>query len=1251
MSQIPTQKNEILERYYQELKSLYETKATKELSFRTPLENLLKALKPSPSYTIIQEAKSEGKSGAKPDFDVYQKIDKQDELSYNRLIGFVECKDIDKDLDFESEQIKRYLEISPNIILTNYRRFMLLSFGKVIYEASLFDESLNTHLFTQENKEEFFALISAFFADTNTQIKSKAELVKVLSSQSFYLSIALKNAKDDKSDKEQNALFNEFWQKTYDTFKSIQKIDFSEIDFCDTIAQSIVYGLFVSFIENDKLEIEKIDTHSFIELLPNHFKTLHEFIYFSLPAFALPKRVLYVLNNVKKTLALLDKASMAKFLDLEIEKIAIYLYEDFLKEYDELRSTQKRKQGGVFYTPEPVVNMIVSCLDELLQRKFDKPKGFLDSEVKVLDFATGTGSFLATVFEKIISKERQAFRNDTIKHKFLKDIYGFEISFVAYIVARLKLGQILKNAGFSDFNDANFPIYLNNTLDLSENANFTMSMPLLNLDNEWKKARDIKHNKNLLVILGNPPYNVKSTNKDNKILELLQTYKQGLNETKINLDDDYIKFIRFAQWKLLEQKQQQGIMGFITNNSFLDGRTHRKMRESLAKSFDEIYILNLNGDSTEDKNDKNVFDIRVGVCISLFVKYRESTIHCHTDAAFCHTELSQESEVSKNHINCHTNATFCHTEGEARSISKHSFFRNAQNRDISAFSKPQYDKDRDSSLVSLTQNDKVGNPSLRVGEAIHSTPSLRDLPKASRGNPLRSKETYKNTQLAKERDCHESATFNKVVDSRNDNKISPSLAREESESSPSLAEGDKGGGYESLATIHYFSTKDNEILRRADKFALLNDIAHNGLDSIKWQNLTLDSPYFWFVPKDLSNAEYENFWALATNKALGESKAIFEIFNSGVDTNVDKYGFVYGFNANQIYNTIDNFTKMTPQDLRLHYKINDTKSRDWKVEWAKADIVANVDCHESANADAGIASNSRNDELPTPSLRGSEATEAIQNKIHKIAYRPFDLRYTFYTGTQCGFMANPRKKVLSNLLESDNIGMCFTKDSNIADNFLVSPYIIDSHLLAGKAHIAPLYCYDSNLNQQSKVVNFTRAFSEYKTKHKVLKDKSPEQILAFIYGNLYNPNYRAKYIEYLKIGFPRIDFEVSQSHFEKIATLGQNLIDLHLMKNIPSDKTIDLRFRENANKSNPNFVLEKPKYEPNQQKIVLNSDLEIVGIAQEVWDYTIGGYKVLDKWLKYRVDYQCNQNELTHILNVAKILKATISLQAQLAQI
>ena len=890
--------------------------------------------------------------------------------------------------------------------------------------------------------------------------------------------------------------FSQTFENAFEAFRNLENTAVSAIEFCDILSQSIVYGMFVAHIDSEDFEIDKIPTQSFSHLLPKHFATLTEFILHSLPPIDLPRSILYTLENIIKTIALIDKPSLAKSFQKEISEISIYLYEDFLKAYDNLRGEQKRKEGGVFYTPEPIVDMITRSINELLGRHFGK--GFSDDGVKVLDFATGTGSFLAKVFEMILATQSEVFTKEVIINKCFRDIYGFEISFVPYIVAHLKLSAILRNRGFSDFSATQkFQIFLTNTLDLDKARDTGhLLVPFMHLKNEREKSLQLKHKEDLLVILGNPPYNVKSKNKGAEILELLQSYKQGLNETKINLDDDYIKFIRFAQWKLTEQNNKRGVMGFITNNSYLDGRTHRKMRESLAKSFDEIYILNLHGDSSAD--DKNVFDIRVGVCISLFVKYSDDSLQS------CHTERSEVSQKNNS---------------------------------------------RDSSLTALPQNDK-------------------------------------------------------------------------------------------LAKIHYFSTKDNDILRRNDKFALLNDIAQNGLDTIKWQTLTLESPYFWFVPKTFDSEEYENFWALATNQSLGESKAIFENYNSGIQTKRDET--TIQFTKNQMQSILQDFITLDKNALATKYNIHD--SRDWQIDKAKAEVIANVDCHESANAD------SRNDKSP---VIASEAKQSIETKITQIAYRPFDTRYTFTSGKTKGFLGYPRFETMKHFLQGENLGICFTKDCEQVefDNAIISDKPVDIHYNGGQTYIAPLYCFvDSKIGKVQKIPNFTKEFSEFAHKHKVLKNKSPEQILAYIYGNVYNPAYRTKYLEYLKIGFPRIDFEVSQAKFEAFANLGQRLIDLHLMRTIPQDISIEgPKLRANADKNNPNFVLDKPKFD--SEKILLNSDLEIIGVSAEVWDYTIGGYKVLDKWLKYRIGLKLEQDDFTHLVNIAKILKATIAIQKQLATI
>ncbi|EAI7273901.1 DNA methyltransferase [Campylobacter upsaliensis] len=1039
---------QILEEYQNKLLEIYKTKDFGEHSFRTPLENLLNALKIE-NVKIIQEALSKDEKGvARADFKIYKHINSKDKLSYNALVGFVECKNIDVDLNKElkSRQLSRYSQLCPNILLTNYRQFILLSFDRAVKVCELFDENLNPTLFSENEKQIFLSLISDFYGENHANIKSKAELIKVLSSQSFYLSTTLKEAYDTKENKE-NERFFEFFKRTYESFLAIQRYGFDEFDFCDLIAQSVIYGLFVSFVENKEFAFNEDETQNFISYLPKNFKTLSELVYFSLPNFDLPEQVKQVLKNIQKTIALLDKPTMAKFLNLELEQIAIYLYEDFIKAYDELKGTQKRKEGGVFYTPKSVVKMIVSSLDELLKSKFNKT-GFNDKSVKVLDFATGTGSFLAFVCEKILEQQhslsqnesfKQATQNEAIKNKFLEDIYGFELSFVPYIVARLKLMQILKKKGYDKVNEADFQIYLNNTLDLSNQAHYELKIPLFYLDAEWKKARDVKHDKNLLVILGNPPYNTKSKNKGKEILELLKIYKENLNETNIQpLDNDYIKFIRFSQWKLLEQGSSTGLMGFIIPNSFLDGRIHRNMRESLYKSFDAIYILNLHGSSEKDaKNDENVFDIKIGVCISLFIKYK--------------------NEPSKG------------------------------------------------------------------------------------------------------------------------------------------------------ATIFYASTAQKGIFKRAEKYALLDDISQRGLNSIKWEELSPNEPYFWFVPKSFESEEYEDFWALAGDKALGDKRAIFGIYSSGIKTERDNIAIQ--LNEKVMQKIVDDFSNLSQVQLVQKYDLKDT--RDWKI---------------------------------------ANAINVIKNKlgsIEKIAYRPFDFQYTFYSTKSKSFLAYPRFETMQHFLSGENLGLCFSKDcQNFFDTIFISGEITDIHYNGSQCYITPLYLY----NIQGKIPNFTPEFLAYKAKHKILKDKNEEQILAFIYANLYNPKYRSKYLEYLKIGFPKVSFEVSVKEFERFEKLGSELIKLHLMQEIPQDE-IDFIFLKESKK--PNFKIakyqEKERFVEN--KIILNEDLAISPIDAEIWNYTIGGYQVLKQWLKYRKDYVCTKEELEHLLKICKILKKTIEIQKALDEI
>ncbi|ELS2255474.1 DNA methyltransferase, partial [Campylobacter upsaliensis] len=279
--------------------------------------------------------------------------------------------------------------------------------------------------------------------------------------------------------------------------------------------------------------------------------------------------------------------------------------------------------------------------------------------------------------------------------------------------------------------------------------------------------------------------------------------------------------------------------------------------------------------------------------------------------------------------------------------------------------------------------------------------------------------------------------------------------------------------------------------------------------------------------------------------------------------------------------------------------------------------------------------------------------EAKDNPAHitKIAYRPFDTQYTLYSSRQ-GFLGRPRFETMQHFLSGENLGLCFPKIclNFIFDYSMVINTIVDRTFGGSKTGsetcIAPLYSYDID----GKIPNFTPEFLAYKEKHQILKDKSPEEILAFIYANLYNPNYRSKYLEYLKIGFPKVSFEVSVKEFERFEKLGSELIKLHLMQEIPQDE-IDFIFLKESKK--PNFKIakyqEKERFVEN--KIILNEDLAISPIGAEIWNYTIGGYQVLKQWLKYRKDYVCTKEELEHLLKICKILKKTIEIQGKLSEI
>jgi predicted helicase len=398
--------------------------------------------------------------------------------------------------------------------------------------------------------------------------------------------------------------------------------------------------------------------------------------------------------GVSDVVELLDDANLEAvimdFGDLKPEEDpVIHFYELFLKEYDK----QQKVSRGVFYTPRPVVSYIVRSVDELLRSEFGIADGLADTTtwgemakrdkdlkipegaspdqafVQILDPATGTGTFLVEVIDLIhktlvttwkaqrhSEKKIEALWNEYVPKHLLPRLHGYELLMAPYAIAHLKIGLKLYETGYRFGSDERARIYLTNALEPASDKQLSLDY-LPALAHEAQAVNKIKRDQRFTVIIGNPPYsNFGQLNKIPFILDLLEDYKRGLDEKKINLDDDFIKFVRFSQYQL--QRTGIGTVGLITNNVYADGITHRQMRRSLAETFENIRFLDLHGSSKrrerapDGAKDENVFDITVGVGVLLLTKLYRSTeqhrvLHCElwgkASAKYCQATVEMSS--------------------------------------------------------------------------------------------------------------------------------------------------------------------------------------------------------------------------------------------------------------------------------------------------------------------------------------------------------------------------------------------------------------------------------------------------------------------------------------------------------------------------------------------------------------------------------------------------------------------------------
>jgi len=409
-------------------------------------------------------------------------------------------------------------------------------------------------------------------------------------------------------------------------------------------------------------------------------------------------------------------------------------------------------------------------------------------------------------------------------------------------------------------------------------------------------------------------------------------------------------------------------------------------------------------------------------------------------------------------------------------------------------------------------------------------------------------------------------------------------------------------------------------------------LSSNDIATTQWTRVSPQSPSYLFIPQNKSGAEeYERGWLITE---------MMPVNSVGLYTARDNLAIQW--TKAELQAILKDFISLPVEIAREKYDLG-SDSRDWQVALAQKDV------------------------------RRSQLNEA---NIQQITYRPFDTRYTYYTGISRGFICMPRPEVLRNTIDGSNLAICFMRNSReqIVSNFFVAKHIVDKTILssADNANVAPLYIYpnaniqhtlfiigDPSTTTVKRTPNLTPQFTEQFTNQLgmrfILDGKGdleetfgPEDIFTYMYAVFHSPTYRVRYAEFLKKGFPRLPLTSNTKLFRKLCKLGERLIELHLM--------------EKFGKATPNYpeqgnnLVEKvdylvPRDQPEQGRVYINKTQYFDGIPSEVWEFHVGGYQVCHKWLKDRKGRVLTFDDIKHYQRIVAALAETITLMANIDEV
>lgn len=538
-------------------------------------------------------------------------------------VGYVEAKDVGIDLRKveRSDQLKRYKAALPNLILTDYLEFRHFVNGAHRATARVAEDDGDGKLQVDKaGVKEVERLLRSFLATEAPSVGTPKELAERLAAQAREIRSLI--GRTFEKEPKRGQLHTQL-----QAFRRTLIPDLKHEAFADMYAQTIAYGLFAARTTTDNPDAFSRRTAGWD--LPRTNPFLRN-LFNEIAGPGLDERVAWIVDDLAE---LLRRADMAAILGnfgrrTRTEDPVVHFYETFLGAYD----PKERERRGVYYTPEPVVSYIVRSVDTILKEKFGRSLGLADPDTRILDPATGTATFLYHVIrhvhETLQEQGQLGVWSGYVRENLLPRVFGFELLMAPYTVAHMKLGVLLQELGYNFGSSERLRVYLTNTLEEGVHSKETIGFAEY-IAEEADAATEVKNEEPIEVIVGNPPYSGHSANTGEWITDLINDYKQvdgkPLGERNPKwLNDDYVKFIRFGQWRI--EKTGRGVLAFVTNHGYLDNPTFRGMRQSLMQTFTDIYLLDLHGNSLKKETapdggkDENVFDIRQGVAIGICVK-------------------------------------------------------------------------------------------------------------------------------------------------------------------------------------------------------------------------------------------------------------------------------------------------------------------------------------------------------------------------------------------------------------------------------------------------------------------------------------------------------------------------------------------------------------------------------------------------------------------------------------------------------